>query len=47
MADIAAWRPIVKWVAGHDYHSFEGVRKAVADSGLVPEVHGNVWWATP
>lgn len=44
MRDIAAWKPKAKYVlAGHDYHSFEGVRRAVADSGLTPEVNGNVW----
>jgi hypothetical protein len=44
MADIAAWKPKARYIlAGHDYHLFEGVRKAVADSGLTPEVNGNVW----
>lgn len=45
-ADIEAWRRVASvWLAGHDYHSFEGVRKAVLDSSLVPEVQGNVWRA--
>lgn len=43
-ADIQAWKPKAKFVlAGHDYHVFDGVRKAVADCGLVPKVDGNVW----
>ena len=43
-ADIQAWKPKAKFIlAGHDYHSFDGVRKAVADCGLVPQVNGNVW----
>ena len=43
-ADIEAWKPKAKHVlAGHDYHVFEGVRQAVADSGLTPSVEGNVW----
>jgi hypothetical protein len=44
MADIAAWRPKARHIlAGHDYQLFEGVRKAVADSGYTPDVNGNVW----
>lgn len=44
MADIAAWKPKAKHIlAGHDYHSFPSVQKAVKDSGLVPKVTGNVW----
>jgi hypothetical protein len=44
MADIAAWKKKAKCIlAGHDYHTFEGVRKAVKDSGLDPVVVGNVW----
>jgi hypothetical protein len=44
MADIAAWKSKAKCIlAGHDYHTFEGVRKAVTDSGLEPTVEGNVW----
>jgi hypothetical protein len=47
MADIKAWMPKAKHtIAGHDYHVFEGVRKAVKDSGLTPHVDGNVWKAT-
>jgi len=43
-ADIEAWKPKARYIiAGHDYHLFEGVRKAVADCGLVPVVEGNVW----
>jgi hypothetical protein len=43
-ADIAAWKPKAKHVlAGHDYHSFPGVQRAVKDSGLTPHVEGNVW----
>ena len=44
MADIKAWMPKAKRaIAGHDYHVFEGVRKAVKDAGLTPQVVGNVW----
>ena len=44
MADIKAWMPKAKHaIAGHDYHVFEGVRQAVKDSGLTPQVVGNVW----
>lgn len=44
MADIAAWKPKAKHIlAGHDYHCFPSVQKAVKDSGLVPTVTGNVW----
>ena len=44
MADIKAWMPKAKHaIAGHDYHVFEGVRKAVKDAGLTPQVVGNVW----
>lgn len=43
-ADIEAWKPKARYVlAGHDYHVFPGVQKAVADCGLVPRVDGNVW----
>ena len=44
MEDIKAWKPKAKHaIAGHDYHVFEGVRQAVKDSGLTPQVVGNVW----
>lgn len=47
MADIKAWKPKAKhWIAGHDYHSFPDVQRAVKDSGLVPTVEGNVWIAS-
>lgn len=43
-ADIEAWRPKARYVlAGHDYHVFPGVQRAVSDCGLVPRVDGNVW----
>ena len=43
-ADIEAWRPKAKHIlAGHDYHVFEGVRRAVGDCGITPHVEGNVW----
>lgn len=43
-ADIAAWKPKAKHIlAGHDYHSFPSVAKAVEDSGLKVAVRGNVW----
>jgi hypothetical protein len=42
--DILAWKPKAKHIlAGHDYHAFDGVKRAVADCGLVPVVNGNVW----
>ena len=42
--DISAWRRKAKiLLAGHDYHSFPEVARAVSDEGLVPEVQGNVW----
>jgi hypothetical protein len=45
-ADIEAWRPKARhWLAGHDYHSFPEVARAVKDCGLVPQVQGNVWIA--
>jgi hypothetical protein len=45
-ADISAWRTKAKHViAGHDYHCFPDVAKAVKDSGIVPQVEGNVWAA--
>jgi hypothetical protein len=44
MADIAAWKGKAKYIlAGHDYQFFPSVKKAVHDSGFVPEVTGNVW----
>jgi hypothetical protein len=44
MKDIAAWKPKAKHIlAGHDYHCFPSVQKAALDSGLKPEVTGNVW----
>ena len=44
MADIAAWKGKAKYIlAGHDYGCFPSVKKAVHDSGFVPEVTGNVW----
>ena len=44
MKDIAAWKPKARHIlAGHDYHCFPSVQKAVLDSGLKPEVTGNVW----
>jgi hypothetical protein len=46
LADIKAWKPKAKrWIAGHDYHSFPDVARAVKDAGLVPQVEGNVWIA--
>lgn len=43
-ADIEAWKPKAKHIlAGHDYHSFPDVQRAVKDSGLTPHVEGNVW----
>ena len=43
-ADIEAWRPKAKHIlAGHDYHSFPDVRRAVKDCGITPHVEGNVW----
>ena len=43
-ADIKAWsRKAVYLLAGHDYHVFPSVRKAVLDAGLTPQVVGNVW----
>ena len=45
-ADIAAWKPKAKYIlAGHDYHSFPDVQRAVKDSGITPHVEGNVWTA--
>jgi predicted O-methyltransferase YrrM len=45
-ADISAWRTKAKHiVAGHDYHCFPDVAKAVKDCGIVPQVEGNVWAA--
>lgn len=42
--DIAAWKPKAKHIlAGHDYHSFPDVQRAVKDSGITPHVEGNVW----
>lgn len=42
--DIEAWKPKAKHIlAGHDYHSFPDVQRAVKDSGLTPHVEGNVW----
>ena len=42
--DIAAWKPKAKHIlAGHDYHCFPDVKRAVADSGMEPQVKGNVW----
>lgn len=42
--DIEAWRPKAKHVlAGHDYHSFPDVQRAVKDCGITPHVEGNVW----
>jgi hypothetical protein len=42
--DIQAWKQKAKHIiAGHDYHAFPSVAKAVSASGLVPEVNGNVW----
>ena len=44
MADIKAWMPKARHVlAGHDYHSFPDVARAVKDSGLSPQVNCNVW----
>ena len=44
MADISAWKSKAAYIlAGHDYHSFPDVARAVKDSGLVPTVEGNVW----
>lgn len=44
MADIAAWRHKAKYIlAGHDYRAFPSVQRAVLDSGLLPDVSGNVW----
>lgn len=43
-ADIEAWKPKAKHIlAGHDYHAFPDVQRAVKDSGLTPHVEGNVW----
>jgi len=46
-ADIEAWRNKATYIlAGHDYHVFDGVRKAVFDCfgpSVVPQVEGNVW----
>jgi hypothetical protein len=44
LADIKAWKPKAKHVlAGHDYHCFPSVAKAVKDAGLEVQVQGNVW----
>jgi hypothetical protein len=43
-ADIEAWRPKARHIiAGHDYHVFPDVQRAVKDSGITPHVEGNVW----
>jgi hypothetical protein len=43
-ADIKAWRPKAKHIlAGHDYHSYPDVQRAVATCGIKPRVVGNVW----
>jgi hypothetical protein len=43
-ADIKAWKPKAKYLlAGHDYHVFLDVRKAVTELLGAPEVDGNVW----
>jgi hypothetical protein len=43
-ADIEAWRPKAKHIlAGHDYHAFPDVQKAVWACGITPHVEGNVW----
>jgi hypothetical protein len=43
-ADIEAWLPKARHIiAGHDYHSFPGVRKAVEASLPGCSVMGNVW----
>lgn len=43
-ADILAWKPKAKHIlAGHDYHCFPDVQRAVRDSGITPHVEGNVW----
>jgi hypothetical protein len=43
-ADIEAWKPKAKHIlAGHDYHSFPDVQRAVKDCGITPHVEGNVW----
>jgi hypothetical protein len=43
-ADIAAWKPKARHVlAGHDYHSFPEVQRAVRDSDLIHTVDANVW----
>jgi len=42
--DIEAWKPKTKHIlAGHDYHVFPDVQRAVRDSGITPHVEGNVW----
>jgi hypothetical protein len=42
--DIEAWKPKTKHIlAGHDYHAFPDVQRAVKDCGLTPHVEGNVW----
>jgi hypothetical protein len=52
-ADILAWAPKVKrtgWIAGHDYHEFPGVKKAV-DEVLGPvscaDTYSDDVWARP
>jgi hypothetical protein len=44
-ADILAWKPKAKrWIAGHDYHLFPGVQKAVDELCPGRTVQGNVWY---
>jgi glycosyltransferase involved in cell wall biosynthesis/predicted O-methyltransferase YrrM len=49
-ADMAAWWPKVKVggiMAGHDYHGFPGVERAVRERfGHLKAVHGNCWMVT-
>jgi len=46
-ADIEAWLPAVKpggVLAGHDWCTYESVRRAVGDTLPGYRVDGNVWW---
>ena len=41
--DIELWSPLAQLVAGHDYHVFPGVMRAVTEKFPAHRVEGNVW----
>jgi hypothetical protein len=44
LKDIKAWKPKAKYViAGHDFHVFPGVKKAVDESFVTYQTEANVW----